>query len=35
MGPRRVVLTHMSDEMLGRVHEVDFEVAEDGKIVHF
>jgi len=35
IGPRRVVLTHMSDEMLRRVEEVDFEVAEDGKIVHF
>ena len=35
IGPRRVVLTHMSDEMLGRIDEVDFEVAEDGKIVRF
>jgi hypothetical protein len=30
---KRVVLTHMSAEMLGRTHETGFEVAEDGGMV--
>jgi len=35
IGARRVVLTHMSEDMLGRLAEVDLEVAEDGKIIEF
>jgi ribonuclease BN (tRNA processing enzyme) len=31
--PKRLVLTHMSNEMLARRAEVPFETAEDGKIV--
>lgn len=31
--PRRLVLTHMSDDMLGRIADLDFEVAEDGKTI--
>jgi ribonuclease BN (tRNA processing enzyme) len=33
IGARRVVLTHMSEDMLGRLAEVECEAAEDGKIV--
>jgi ribonuclease BN (tRNA processing enzyme) len=35
IGAKRVVLTHLSEDMLGRLGEVDLEVAEDGKIVEF
>jgi ribonuclease BN (tRNA processing enzyme) len=35
IGARRVVLTHLSEDMLGRLGEVDLQVAEDGKIVEF
>lgn len=31
--PKRMILTHMSDDMLGRVDSLGFEVAEDGKSV--
>lgn len=31
--PRRLILTHMSKDMLGRLPDIPFEVAEDGKIV--
>lgn len=30
IGPKRVILTHMSPEMLARAHEAGFEVADDG-----
>jgi ribonuclease BN (tRNA processing enzyme) len=30
---RRVILTHMSQDMLGHVDEAEFECAEDGKII--
>jgi ribonuclease BN (tRNA processing enzyme) len=30
---RRIILTHMGPEMLGRLGEVEFECAEDGKII--
>lgn len=33
IGPRRLILTHMSDDMLARLGELDAEWAEDGKIV--
>lgn len=33
IGAKRVVLTHLSEDMLGRLDEVDLEIAEDGKIV--
>ena len=31
--PKRLVLTHMSDDMLKHRSEVPYETAEDGKIV--
>jgi phosphoribosyl 1,2-cyclic phosphodiesterase len=31
--PKRLILTHMSDDMLARRAEVPFETAEDGMIV--
>jgi len=31
--PKRLVLTHMSNDMLARRREVPFETAEDGMIV--
>jgi ribonuclease BN (tRNA processing enzyme) len=33
IGARRVILTHMSEDMLARLGEVDCETAEDGKII--
>jgi ribonuclease BN (tRNA processing enzyme) len=33
IGAKRVILTHMSDDMLAHLGEVNFETAEDGKIV--
>lgn len=35
IGAKRVILTHMSDDMLSRLSGVDLECAEDGKIVDF
>lgn len=35
IGAKRVVLTHLSEDMLGRLGDVDLEVAEDGKVVEF
>jgi ribonuclease BN (tRNA processing enzyme) len=32
---RRVILTHMSDDMLGRLQDVEFETAEDNRVVEF
>jgi len=33
IGAKRVILTHMSEDMLGRPGDVGYETAEDGKIV--
>jgi ribonuclease BN (tRNA processing enzyme) len=30
---RRLILTHMSQDMLSRLHEVECECAEDGEVV--
>ncbi len=35
IGAKRVILTHMSDDMLGQVGDVPFECAEDGMVVSF
>ncbi|HKS86315.1 MAG TPA: MBL fold metallo-hydrolase [Pseudolabrys sp.] len=35
IGARKVILTHMSDDMLSRGQEIEFETAADGKIVTF
>lgn len=35
IGARRVVLTHLSEDMLGQRHKVDLDIAEDGIIVEF
>jgi ribonuclease BN (tRNA processing enzyme) len=32
---KRLILTHMSPDMLGRVDAIDYETAEDGKVVDF
>lgn len=31
--PKRLMLTHMNDDMLGRLDELPFETAEDGKVI--
>jgi len=33
INPKRLILTHMSDDMLGRLDSLPYETAEDGKIV--
>ena len=33
IAPKRLILTHMSEDMLERVQSLDFETAEDGKII--
>ena len=33
VGAKRVILTHMSDDMLSRAAEVEFETATDGKVI--
>ena len=33
IGAKRVILSHMSDDMLSRLSEIDYETATDGKIV--
>lgn len=33
--PKRLILTHMSPDMLARVNSIDYETAEDGKVVDF
>ena len=33
IAPKRLILTHMSDDMLARVEDLDFETAHDGKII--
>jgi ribonuclease BN (tRNA processing enzyme) len=35
IGAKRVVLTHMSEDMLSRLDQVTHETAEDGKVVEF
>ena len=31
--PKRLILTHMNDDMLQRMNSIDYETAEDGKII--
>ena len=33
IGAKRVILTHMSDDMLSRTSQIEWETAEDGKVV--
>jgi ribonuclease BN (tRNA processing enzyme) len=33
IGAKRIILTHMSEDMLGRVHDVPYTCAEDGLVV--
>ena len=33
IGAKRVILTHMSEDMLGRLGEVEYEAADDGKVI--
>jgi len=33
IGAKRVVLTHMSEDMLKRLNEVEYETADDGKVI--
>ncbi len=33
--PKRLILTHMSDDMLGQVESLPYETAEDGTVVEF
>jgi ribonuclease BN (tRNA processing enzyme) len=33
LGAKRIILTHMSDDMLSRAPEVEFEMATDGKVI--
>jgi ribonuclease BN (tRNA processing enzyme) len=33
--PKRLILTHMNDDMLGRSGSISYEMAEDGKVVDF
>ena len=33
LGCRRLVMTHLSDDMLGRLAALDIEAAEDGKVI--
>jgi ribonuclease BN (tRNA processing enzyme) len=35
IGAKRAILTHMSDDMLGRLPDVPFETAQDGNVVEF
>jgi ribonuclease BN (tRNA processing enzyme) len=35
IGAKRVILTHMSEDMLGRLGEVEYETADDGKVIEF
>ena len=32
--PKRLVLTHMSEDMLNRMKLIDYEMADDGKIIN-
>ena len=33
IGAKRVILTHMSEDMLVRLGEIEYETADDGKII--
>ena len=33
LGVKRIILTHMSDDMLSRASQVGFEMATDGKVI--
>jgi phosphoribosyl 1,2-cyclic phosphodiesterase len=33
IGAARVILTHMSDDMLSRLPRIEFETADDGKVI--
>ena len=33
IAPKRLILTHMSDDMLSHIHNVPYEIAEDGKVL--
>ena len=33
IAPKRLILTHMSDDMLSHINEIDYEIADDGKIL--
>jgi ribonuclease BN (tRNA processing enzyme) len=33
--PKRLILTHMNDDMLSKISSIDYETAEDGKVVDF
>lgn len=35
ISPKRLVLTHMSDDMLKRLEEIPYDYAEDGRILRF
>ena len=35
IAPKRLILTHMSDDMLGRLEQLEYETAYDGKVVEF
>jgi phosphoribosyl 1,2-cyclic phosphodiesterase len=35
IGAKRVILTHMSDDMLGKLKDVEIQTAEDGMVVDF
>ena len=35
INPKRLVLTHINDDMLNRLDDLSYECAEDGKVVEF
>jgi len=35
INPKRLVLTHINDDMLDRLDDLSYECAEDGKVVEF
>ena len=35
ISPKRLILTHMSSDMLSRINSISYETAEDGKVVDF
>jgi ribonuclease BN (tRNA processing enzyme) len=35
IGAKRTILTHMSEDMLGKLKDVEIETAEDGMVVDF
>lgn len=34
VGAKRVLLTHLNDDMLARLSEVEHQIAEDGLVIH-